>query len=121
MLHVERGYTRLESYEYLYKNAVRMYMKVSYLVPVHSKTHHTDVLPLNKDFVRRETEPRTSDSVACLPCTRGTRYAEGEYEATRDPSTYEYLYNKAVRTLLKCHTRSKTHHMDILLQYKVYS
>ena len=71
MLHVERGYTRLESYEYLCKNAVRMYMEVSYLVPVHSKTHHTDILLLYKDFVRRETEPRTSDSVACclLVCT----------------------------------------------------
>ena len=30
MLHVERGYTSLESYEYVYKNAVRMYMEVSY-------------------------------------------------------------------------------------------
>ena len=119
MLHVERGYTRLESYEYSYKNAVRMYMEVSYLVPVHRKTHHTDILLLYKDFVGRETEPRTSDSVACLPCTRGTRYAGGEYEATRDPSTYEYLYSKAVRTLLKC--QSKTRQMDILLQYKVYS
>ena len=66
MLHVERGYTRLESYEYLCKNAVRMYIQVSHLVPVHSKTHHTDILLLlYKDFVRRETEPCTSDSVAC--------------------------------------------------------